>query len=108
MSSTVTEENPSLQPRRLRRTQNRLLYWVLRLKRAQSGDEALTAMWSWTRGELAKIGEQRPEDAEAARWHLARELAALNASLRRARYPMRAGITDEEESGLLGRPGGGQ
>jgi hypothetical protein len=108
MSSTMTEERPAAAPRRTRRAANRRGYWVARLKSAGTGEQAFTDMLRWTRGELAKIRDQRPEEADATCWHLARELAVLNAALSKARYPMRVGLTAEEESALLGRPGGGQ
>jgi hypothetical protein len=90
-----------VRPRRPRRSALRAMFWVDRLKNAESGDAALTDMVRWVRSVLAAIEQLRPEAAEAARWELARQLAAYTARLPKAKLRLRAGLTPEEEQDLL-------
>lgn len=110
--SSVAEQAPGARRPRVRRSVNRVLFWVGRLRTAGSGDEALADMWRWLRAVLADVEVHRPQAAEAARWEISRELAAITVRLPRAKYALRAGLTEAEERQLLdpwgGRGGDGQ
>jgi hypothetical protein len=88
---------PRMQPRSASRAE----YWVGQLDSAETGQQAVEAAWRWFRGALAAVAEQRPEVAEAARWDLARQIAAYASRLPRARIGLRRGLEPEEMRRLL-------
>lgn len=109
MSSPIEKAKTEARPFRVRRQENRVLFWADKLKSAGSGDEALADMWRWLRAVLAAVEAQRPQVAEAARWEIARGLALIIVRLPLAKYSLRAGLTEAEERALLdpwGRNGG--
>jgi hypothetical protein len=84
-------------------------YWVRRLKEAETGRDALNEMWSWVLGALTELDKRHGQAADAARRHLARELADFAVKLPEAEIPYREGLTETEEAALLdpwGRRGG--
>ena len=93
--------------RRPRRAQRRALWWVEQILAVGEADgggrRALDLSWQWLRAELSGVSELRPQAAEAARWDLARQLSAYAALLARAKIPLRAGLTQDEVSALLGQ-----
>lgn len=70
----------------------RLADWNERVERAENGHKALTIAVSFLLAQIKRLDHVRPEDAEAARWHIAREIAKFAASLmRRTRTRKEAG-----------------
>jgi hypothetical protein len=76
-------------------------YWVRRLKKAETGRDALNEMWSWLLGALTELDKRQGRAADAARYHLARELADFAVKLPEAEIPFRAGLTGDEERHLF-------
>lgn len=76
-------------------------YWAARLIAAETPDAALTDMWSWSRGGLAALDRQRAGRSDAARLHLARQLAVFTVKLPDAEIPLRPGLTHEELAALF-------
>lgn len=62
---------------------------------------ALDAAYGWVRKELSELAEIRPEAAAAARWDLARNLAAFASRVPRGRFTPRSGLTAAEKWQLL-------
>ena len=77
MSSTEAERVPGAGARRLRRPEKRALFWVTRLKAAPDGNGALNDAWSWLRKEVLELEDRDHDRAEAARYHVARQVAVL-------------------------------
>jgi hypothetical protein len=88
-------------PRKPRRAQLRAWNWVTALASAKTGDDALSDMWRWLRSEVNNLADHRPEAAEAARWHAARQIAVIASQLPQAKIALRPGVTDAEQAGLL-------
>jgi hypothetical protein len=101
MSSILGEQATTSGLQRLRRPAKRALFWVGRLKKSPGGDPALSDMWRWLRKEISELEDKRPEAAEAARWHAARQIGFLTAPISQAKIALRAGITEDEERQLL-------
>lgn len=55
----------------------RVSNWNERIETAESGHRALTAAVSFLLAQIKRKAESRPEDAEEARRHCAREIAKL-------------------------------
>ena len=87
--------------RRVPRAKCRAEFWADQIAGAADGEQALTAAVRWLRKEITTVAEQRPEIAEAARWDMARQIAAYAARLPRARMTLRAGLTADERWHLL-------
>lgn len=87
--------------RRIPRVQTRAEHWAEQLAAASSGEEALVLAVRWIRSELSRLAESRPPAAEAARWELARQLAAYASRLPRAKITLRTGLTVRERWQLL-------
>jgi len=87
--------------RRQQRANKTIAYWAGRLKNAETGREALNQMWSWHLGALTQLEKRHPAAAEAACYHLARQLADFTVKLPGAEIPFRAGLTEDEERRLF-------
>jgi hypothetical protein len=109
MSNGTRQGMVTERPRRPRKSERQTWEWVRRITEAKTGAEAATAAMQWTWSVLSDIEEHHSKAADAARWQIARELAAVAAGLRRAQYEHRAGLTAAEQQALLGRaaPQGG-
>ena len=76
-------------------------YWAGQLKKAKSGRAALNEMWGWLLGALTELDRRQPAAADAARYHLARQLADFAVKLPEAEIEHRAGLTEDEERHLF-------
>jgi hypothetical protein len=87
--------------RRIPRSRSRAEFWVQQLGAAGDGGQALADAWRWFRKELVEVNEQRPETAEAARWDMARQIAAYASRMPKARIRLRRGLDPSEQWQLL-------
>jgi hypothetical protein len=87
--------------RRVLGTRARAEHWTKAIAGADAADDALTAAYRWARKELSELEEMRPEAAAAARWDLARNLAAFASRVPRGRFAARTGLTAAERWQLL-------
>lgn len=101
LSSTAGQKSARRLTRKQVQAQNSITYWVGQMADAEAGTDALNQMWSWTLGALRGLSDKRPDAAEAARYHLARQLALFAAQLPDASIPLRAGLTEAEEAQLF-------
>ena len=101
MSSTARPEFVMPLTRRQQRAEKAVAYWAGQLKGAKAGRDALNEMWSWLLGALTELDKRHPAAADAARYHLARQLADFTVKLPEAEIPYRAGLTQDEERRLL-------
>ena len=101
LSSTVRPVFAMPLTRRQQKEVKQVGYWVRRLKKAETGRDALNEMWSWLLGALTELDKRQGRAADAARYHLARELADFAVKLPEAEIPFRAGLTGDEERHLF-------
>lgn len=69
--------------RRQRRADRRAQVWTAQIDAAPDGKSKFEAAVSWTRSELSKLAEIRPDDGDAAYAHIAGQLAAIARQLPR-------------------------
>lgn len=61
----------------------RVAEWIERVENAKDGTEAFRIANSFLLSQLKKMAESRPDDADAARWHFAREMAKFATAVTR-------------------------
>lgn len=108
MSSTPGRLVPGRVTRKQVQAQNSIGYWVGKVAEADTGTEALNQAWSWTLGAIRARAARYPDKAEAARYHLARQLALFAVQLPEAEIELRTGLTAAEVNTLLLDPWGRQ
>ena len=101
MSSTVRPVFPVPLTRQQQKTVKQVTYWAGQLKNAEAGRDALNEMWGWLLGALTELDKRQPRAADAARYHLARQLADFTVKLPEAEIPFRADLTEDEERHLF-------
>lgn len=63
----------------------RLAEWNEQVENAPNGQAALRIAVSFLLAQLKKMSDSRPEDADDARWHIAREVAKFATNVTRRR-----------------------
>lgn len=92
---------PVIRRRAARRADRRPEYWINQVAGAPDGFTAFTHALRWAQAVLARIEDTRPQDAEHARWQLARALATFASQAPLYEFEHRTGLTAEEQWQLL-------
>jgi hypothetical protein len=101
LSSTVPAGFAMPRTRRQQKAEKAVAYWVGQIGDAKTGRDALNEAWSWLLGALTDLDKRDTKAADAARRHLARQLADFTVKLPEADIEFRAGLTADEERRLF-------